>query len=355
LTSDVSTRPALEFLLPGDPQTLTGGYIYDRRILEGLAALGWQVRLHALDASFPFPNAPALEHARAQLEQIATGAVVVIDGLALGAMPKLIAQHADRLRLVALIHHPLADETGLAPLDRERLRQSERDALALVHTAIVTSRWTLRQLADRGVPVERLRVVLPGTDPAPLAIGSGHFSLSLLCVATLTPRKGHRVLFEALGQLRDRSWNLRCVGSLRRDVATVGDLQRQIADLGLTERIHLLGEVTQQTLDECYASADLFVLASYLEGYGMAHAEALSRGLPLVTTSAGAVAETVPMNAGVLVPPGDSHALARALASVMDDAGLRSELARGARHARVTLPTWPESCSAFDAELRALL
>jgi len=350
----VSTGPVLDFLLPGDPRTLTGGYIYDRRIMQGLATLGWRVTVHSLDSSFPSPTSSALEESRSTLEKLPAGSIVVIDGLALGGMPDVLREQSGRLRLVALIHHPLASETGIAPARRRRLEQSERRSLAAVDKTIVTSRWTMQQLQSYGVPSERIDVVMPGTDPAPLAHGPGTSSLNLLCVATLTPRKGHAVLFDALAELRDRDWHLYCVGSLQRDIPTVTALRGQMERLGLTERITLLGEVTQEGLAQRYAQADLFVLASYLEGYGMALAEALSRGLPLVSTSAGAIPETVPANAAILVPEGDSSALANALARVMDDPTVLKDLTRGSRIARDRLPTWNQACGQFAAVLRTL-
>lgn len=351
----MSAKPRLDFLVPGDPRTLTGGYIYDRRMLEGLKDLGWNVEVHPLDASFPFPTREALDHAEATLAELAPGGLVVIDGLALGAMPELVAKHAGRLRLVALIHHPLPDETGLETRDRERLAESERRALEHIDRVIVTSPWTMQRLAGQGVPAERIRVVMPGTDPAPLAHGSEGPPLKLLCVATLIPRKGHAVLFDALAQLATRPWQLECIGSAERDPVTAEALRRQIERLKLTSRVSLAGEVNAETLEAAYAGADLFVLASYIEGYGMAHAEALAHGLPVVTTSAGAIPQTVPAGAGILVPPGDRGALARALAQVMDDPAAREALERGAREARAKLPSWADACALFDAELRAFL
>ena len=351
----MTAEPVLEFLLPGDPQTLTGGYIYDRRITEGLGALGWRVSVRSLDASFPFPTPSALTEARTLLEGIPTGRIVVIDGLALGSMPEPLADHAERLRLVALIHHPLACETGLTSAERRRLKRSEQRSLSFVRGVFVTSHWTKEQVAGYGVDRERIHVVTPGTDPSPLAGGSGSASLQLLCVATLTPRKGHADLFDALAQLRDRSGYLRCVGSLERDLGTVGALREQITQLELTERVALLGEVTDDVLAHCYETADLFVLASHLEGYGMAHSEALSRGLPLVCTSAGAIPETVATNAALLVPEGDTAGLACALAKVMDDRSVLSDLASGARVARNNLPSWDQASARFAAGLRALL
>ena len=350
----MSAELALDFLLPGDPQTLTGGYIYDRRIMQGLAALGWRVTVHSLDSSFPSPSLFALEEARSTLEKIPIGGIVVIDGLALGGMPDLLADQAGRLRLVALIHHPLACEKGLAPERRRALEHSEERALAAVDKVIVTSGWTMKRLAGDGVAAERVHVVMPGTDPAPLAHGSGGSSLNLLCVATLTPRKGHAVLFDALSQLRDWSWHLYCVGSLQRDITTATELRAQIERLGLAGRVTLTGEVTEDVLANHYASADLFVLASYLEGYGMALAEALSRGLPLVSTSAGAIPDTVTADSAILVPEGDSGALANALAKTMDDPRVLRGLASGARIARDNLPSWEQASEQFAGALRSL-
>jgi len=350
----VSVGRALHFLLPGDPETPTGGYIYDRRIVRGLVNLGWRVTVHSLDPGFPFPTGHALDTARAVLEGIADGAPVVIDGLALGAMPELAEDHADRLGLVALIHHPLAMETGLPAGERQRLEHSEQRALAAVDRIVVTSQWTKRALVERGIPVERIGAVIPGTDPAPVARGSAGPGLNLLCVATLTPRKGHAVLIDALAGLRDRDWQLYCVGSLDRDTALVTDLRDRIEGLDLGSRISLVGEVPHDEVDRHYDHADLFVLATHLEGYGMALAEALSRGIPVISSSAGAVPDTVPADAGILVSAGDVHALRRALATVMNEPKELARLRQGAARARERLPGWEQASALFAAELGRL-
>lgn len=346
--------PELWFLLPGDPATLTGGYIYDKRIVAGLREAGWTVHLERLSASFPEPDQEALEGARAALARIPDGAAVVVDGLAFGAMPQVAEAEADRLKLIALVHHPLAEETGLSPAKQALLHGQERAALATARRVIVTSAATARGLAAYGVAPERIGVVPPGCDPAPLATGSDGPGLALVCVASLTPRKGHAVLFEALAGLLDRPWRLTCVGSRDRDPETANELEAMIARRGLSERVVLTGELGGAALDRRYHDADLAVLASFHEGYGMVLAEALARGLPVVSTTAGAIPGTVPETAGILVPPGDTAALAAALARVMDDAALRRRLAAGAREAREALPTWPEGAARFAAELEAI-
>jgi glycosyltransferase involved in cell wall biosynthesis len=342
----------LAFLLPGDLATLTGGCIYDRRIIDGLRALGWRVTVHQLDPGFPLPTAAALRQARQVLGAIADGRPAVIDGLALGAMPDLVATHADRLRIVALVHHPLALETGLTAEQAGRLKQSEEDALARARLVLVTSPATARSLvADYAVSADRIAVVEPGTDPAPLAEGSGDGVPELLCVASLTPRKGHAVLFDALSDVRDRPWRLTCAGSLERSPETAAALRARVARLGLEDRVCLVGEVRQDALAQYYRRADLFVLASWLEGYGMVLAEALAHGLPVISTTAGAIPDTVPADAGLLVPPGDRRALAAALARFLDDRATRETLAEGARQARAMLPGWDRSCALFAAAI----
>jgi glycosyltransferase involved in cell wall biosynthesis len=346
--------PELDFLLPGDPDALTGGYEYARRVVEGLRALGWNVIVHGLDASFPFPSPSALAHARSKLARIPDGATTLVDGLAFGAMPELAAAEAQRLRLVALVHHPLALETGLDAGVAEALRTSEARALATARKVVTTSAATARTLADYGVPIERTVVVEPGTDPAPLARGSNGRVIELLCVSAVVPRKGHAVLLEALAPLVDRPWRLTCVGSLARAPKTVAALRQSVAKLRLASRVRFAGEVDRVALERYYERADGFVLATFHEGYGMALAEALARGLPVVSTRAGAVPDTVPADAGLLVPPGDPVVLRAALARFLDEPELRASLAAGARAARNRLPTWAESCARLSRALEGI-
>jgi glycosyltransferase involved in cell wall biosynthesis len=342
----------LHLVLPGDPETRTGGYIYDRRILQGLGRLGWETHLHRLDDCFPEPTPAALERARAVLARIPSGDPVVIDGLAMGAMPRVTDAECRRLRIIALIHHPLAEEAGLSPRRRQALRSSERRALAGACGVVVTSRYTAGLVAELGVPPARIRVVEPGTDPAPLSRGSGGKGLQMLCVATLVRRKGHDLLFQALAGLVAREWRLVCVGSRERSPETAADLRRRLDQLRLEGRVELAGEVSPQRLADLYESSDLFVLATRFEGFGMALTEALARGLPVVSTRAGAVPGTVPEGAGLLVPPEDPGALAAALVRVMDGPDLLRRLSAGARTARAHLPTWEAACARMDRVLR---
>ncbi len=352
-----ANQSRLSLILPGDPLTQTGGYIYDRHVVEGLREIGWQVDVIPLDSSFPQPTPAARLQASAVLRSIPDGRIVVIDGLALGCLDAEIKPEAERLRIVALVHHPLALETGLDPVRARLLRLSERNALASVRRVVVTSRWTSRALAAYGVPPERIRVVEPGIaapEVPPRQEPAAVETLQLLCVATLTPRKGHAVLVNALAQLKDRKWRLRCVGSLTRDAATAAEVAQQIDQLGLKSRVELLGEVDVAMLERCYADSDVFVLASFLEGYGMVLADAIAHGLPVISTLAGAIPQTVPAGAGILVPAGNTDALKEALATVMDEPKTRERLARTAQKAAKSLPSWRDAASRFAAALADL-
>jgi glycosyltransferase involved in cell wall biosynthesis len=317
-----------------------------------LSARGWAVAVHELHDSFPFPTLLALAHAGRVLSTIHDDAIVLADGLAFGAMPEEAEREAARLRIVALVHHPLAAETGISAADAAALEASERRALATARRVVVTSRGTAAALGRYGVGEDRIDVVEPGTDPAPLAAGSGGGGLHLLCVAALAPRKGHELLFRALASIPQRRWQLTCVGSLERHPVMAETLRTLARTLNLDGQIVFAGEATAVTLPAFYEAADVFVLPTLYEGYGMAVAEALARGLPVVSTKTGAIAELVGGTAGILVAPGDVHVLAQALSSVLDDdSGVRQRLAAGARQVRDRLPTWDDAASRMEAAL----
>jgi glycosyltransferase involved in cell wall biosynthesis len=345
---------ALQFLIPGDVQSATGGYVYDRRVVAGLRALGWKVTVHPLHGSFPQPNAAALAHAADVLAGLPRDALVLVDGLALGPMAQLIEAQCQRLALVALIHLPLAAEIGLAPRVAARLQRGEQRALAHVRHVIVTSAITQRQLNARGVRLERCSIVEPGTDTAALARRRYHGRLRMLCVATVNEAKGHELLVEALAPLAHASWQLNCIGSLTRSAPTVRRLRAQLQRLGLQERVILAGEVGRDRLEQFFLASDLFVLPTRSESYCMAVAEALAHGLPVISTRTGAIPSLVGSEAGLLVEPGDGPALRRALARALADPALLPRLARGARAARARLPRWTAVSERMAAVLQRI-
>ncbi len=345
---------ALAFLVPGDLASATGGYGYDRRVIAGLQQLDWRVSVQGLDGSFPFPTGAALAHAERVFSDIPDDALVMVDGLALGAMPEVVARHAPRIRLIALVHHPLAAETGLAREAALRLEQSEHASLRSARHVVVTSEATAHALDRYDVDRDRITVVVPGTDESSLAPGSQSTVVTLLCVATLTPRKGYDLLIESLATFASLPWKLTCVGSLTRSPDTVAALLKQIDRAGLADRIALAGELTGGDLEAAFQASDLFVLATRYEGYGMVIAEALARGLPVISTSTGAIAELVGREAGLLVAPDDGAAFRDALGRVLRDPTLLASLRDGARRARDRLPRWPQSCARLSRLLEQM-
>jgi glycosyltransferase involved in cell wall biosynthesis len=345
---------AVVFVVPGPLETRTGGSIYDRRMVEGLRQRGWPVDVLELPGAFPFPSPAARAHAAEALGTVRAGTITIVDGLALGAMPHVVTHHARRLRLVALVHLPLAADVGFDRDTATGFEAGERRTLAAAALVIVTSAATLPLLTAYGLRPGGVVVVEPGTDRAPLARGSAGNAVSLLSVATLHPGKGHEILLAALSQVPHSAWRLVCAGSLTRHPPTVERVRTAARMLRLDDRVFLAGDLDSPDLADAYDRADVFVLATRQETYGMAVAEALARGLPVVSTTTGAIPRLVGEEAGLIVPAGDVPALARALTRVLADAVLRARLAEGARRARERLPDWQHASAGMAAALESL-
>jgi len=256
---------------------------------------------------------------------------------------------AQRVRVVAFAHGPLALETDLPPAAAQRAALHEAGLLSRVRGVICPSRKTAAAVEGYGISLGRIAVVPPGTTrpDRPLGVRRGPVR-ALLCVANLVPRKGHTVLVEALARIRDLDWSLTCIGSLDRDSTTARAVRSKISATGLGRRITLTGECPPQRVARAYREADAFVLPSFHEGYGMVYAEAMVHGLPVIATKAGAIPETVSSQSGLLVPPGDPQALARALRRVIAKPAFAAGLAAGSRTAGTSLPDWPQATEAWE-------
>jgi glycosyltransferase involved in cell wall biosynthesis len=315
-----------------DPATPSGGNAYDRQVCRGLAASGWTVREHAVPGAWPRPGSAERAELARVLAALPDDAVVLVDGLIASAVPDVLVPAARRLRLVVLVHLPLDDAT-------------EGAALAAASAVVTTSAWTKARLLDRyALPADRVHVATPGVDPAPQAPGSDAGS-ELLCVAAVTPHKGHDVLVEALAKVADLSWTCVCVGALSRDPGFVDRLRGRLEGYGLADRVRLAGPRTGDDLDAAYAAADLLVLASRGETYGMVVTEALARGIPVLATDANGLPEALgraPDGSlpGIFIDPGDPAALAGALRRWLREPELRRQLRRSAGARRTTLTGW---------------
>nr|WP_225839984.1 glycosyltransferase family 4 protein [Streptomyces sp. NK08204] len=360
-TAPTSLRTA-HFVMPGgvdDPAAPSGGNAYDRRVCLDLPGFGWRAERHTAPGSWPCPARDDRERLARTLAALPDDSVVLLDGLVGCAAPEIVVPEARRLRLAVLVHLPLGDETGLEPALAARLDARERDVLRAVPAVVATSDWAVRRLVSHhGLAPERVHAAAPGTDIAPLAPGTDGVS-RLLCVASVTPRKGQHRLVEALAAVRDLPWTCECVGGLGQDPAYVARVRALIAEHGLTDRLHLTGPRFGAALDATYAAADLMVLASRAETYGMAVTEALARGVPVLATAVGGLPEAlgrapdggVP---GVLVPPQEPAALAAELRRWFGGADVRRRLKSAAISRRSALDGWATTARSLAAVLHRL-
>jgi glycosyltransferase involved in cell wall biosynthesis len=337
-----------------DPARPSGGNSYDRRVCQGLAALGWTVHEHAVPDAFPRLGVAGQAALARAVERIPDGAVVLLDGLIASAAPEALVPQARRLRQVVLVHMPL----GHRPPgdDADAVRAREREVLAAAAAVVTTSAWARRRLGELyPLRADRVPVAEPGVDAAGLAPGPAAGD-ALLCVAAVTPDKGHDVLLDALATTTDLSWRCACVGSLDRDPAFADRVQRASREKGLSERVRFPGPRTGPELERAYAGADLLVLASRAETYGMVVTEALARGLPVLAAEVGGVTEALgraedSTRPGLLVAAGDPAALGAALRAWLGDAELRGRLRRAARERRSSLHGWPATTSVLAGVL----
>lgn len=345
------TRAA--FAIPGDITTLTGGYIYERRLLEGLRALGHDVLHLQLAPTFPDPSAADMADAVAQLVDLPPDRPLILDGLVFGSI-ETVGLARVQVPIIAMIHHPLALESGLTEDRRAHLFATERDNLALASHVLVPSPHTAKILArDYAVPESRITIARPGTD-RPTGPAEPVDPPLILSVGIQHPRKGHDVLLRALAKLKDLAWQATIFGSAY-DAQHAEDLGGLLDALGLTDRVKMAGKVSSDELTALYRQASIFALATRYEGYGIVFDEALSYGLPIVTCRTGAVPDTVPVDAGLLVPPKDPDQFAEALRLLLFDTEQRRGLARASHAAGLSLPTWEDTARVASQVLRSVV
>jgi glycosyltransferase involved in cell wall biosynthesis len=338
-------------IVPAPFDRVSGGYAYDRRIVAGLREAGHTVNVVELSGAHPLADDVARDAACAAWEAVAEPSRPIIDGLALPAFAGMEDALAAR-NAVALIHHPTALETGVGDAGRAALLAIEKRLLPKFARVIVTSAATGERLAaDFGVAAERIKAVVPGTDDAPRSAGSGGPTCRIISVGTLVPRKGHDVLLRALARLFDLDWQLTIAGSPDRDPVHVQSLVALADQLGIAQRVRFAGEVVDGALDALWREADLFALATHWEGYGMAVAEALKRGLPVAVCSGGAAGNLVTPESGVVCPPGDQVNLSKALRRLIFGVGLRRQMADAAWQVGQTLPSWKTQAQEFAQAL----
>jgi glycosyltransferase involved in cell wall biosynthesis len=301
------------FLQPPGGPSLGGGGAYITGLITGLREAGHDVAA-ATGTALP-PHR-----------------VAIIDGPELGAFPPDALTNA-----VGLVHR-------LGPV----ATQPERERLQRLRRVVATNEAVAIRLAEEyGVPAERITAIPPGMPNVSRSTGSGGPHCAILSVGGLTTRKGHATLLRALARLRDLDWRLTIVGEEHRDPAYAAALRGQAETSGIAARVHFAGPLLHDALEVHWRAADLFALATESEGYGIAIAEALRRGLPVAVTAGGAAADLVSPEAGVVCPVGDSDGLSKAMRRLIFDTGLRTDMAQAAWMIGQTLPDWPAQAVRF--------
>ncbi|WP_353952192.1 glycosyltransferase family 4 protein [Knoellia sp. S7-12] len=334
-----------------DPARPSGGNAYDQRVIVGLRAGGWVVCVRDAPGPGTVPHAEVTARLGAALAGIPDGAVVLLDGLVASSQPEVLVPEGRRLRLVVLVHLPLGCGDGAGQ------RVAERAVLLSASGIVVTSTWSRDWLSTTyALPHSQIRVVTPGAEPASL-VSNDPSGGRLLCVGAVTPTKGQDVLVEALAEVVDLDWTCRCVGSMAINPTFADRVRARAASAGLGDRLAFVGPRVGAALDAAYAVSDLVVVPSRTETYGMVVTEVLARGVPVVGSEVGGLPEALGATRrggrpGLLVPGGDSDALADALRRWLVDAGLRATLRRAAQERRSSLSDWAVTTDALSRVLR---
>jgi glycosyltransferase involved in cell wall biosynthesis len=316
----------LRIVVPPDVESVTGGNVYDLALARALEAAGHQVDVVSCARS-----------GLVVLLRRSGPETTLVDGLLACSEPDAIAGAA----VGVLVHMPLAWEAGSTPGRAGEVDEREGRALRAASVVIATSHWSAGYLRRRH-GIRQVAVAAPGVEAAPIATGSD--PPLLVHVAALSPTKDQLNVVAALRKLAHRAWRARLVGANDRYPGYAESVVDAVSTAGLSKRIEIPGVLKR---DNAWDGADLALLPSRAESFGLAVTEALARGVPAVVTEGGA-AEALGLTSdgrrpGIVVPPGDEAALARALGRWLDDRDCRDELRSRAIERRLTLDGWDET------------
>jgi glycosyltransferase involved in cell wall biosynthesis len=341
-------RMKLYFIIPGNIHSLTGGYLYDMKMIRGLEEQGYDVPIIGIDE--PLTCLAAIEgYCRSQFIKLPPGTCVVIDSLVLGLLHKLVREFSDRLNIVGLIHLPV---TYNILSYKMKLADYEINAMMDASSLIVTGRFMVQLLGDAGIPSEKITIVEPGTERYPRKRTYKKLPTELLCISNYSAIKAQHVLVQALEKIRHMDWSLNLYGNMQRDERYVASLRSYILRKNLEGRILLHDTIPHDQISAAFLQSDLFILPSLFESFGMVLAESLAHGIPVVTTVAGNIPYTVPPAMGVFTERGNADHLAYALNELMLDEEKYASLYRAASDYHKQARSWETAISDFESIIR---
>jgi glycosyltransferase involved in cell wall biosynthesis len=351
----------------GSLKTLSGGYLYDRVLVEYLRAQGDQVEVISLpDRSYPGRLAGNLFRPRSVGKAQLPLDILLQDEL---CHPSLIwwnrkLKGSDGVPVISIVHHLLTSEPGhhlwLAPL----YRRVELAYLRSVDGFIFNSETT-RKVVENAVGQDLDSVVSqPGADRLNPSVSDEEIiarsrtdgPLRILYLGNVIPRKGLDVLMDALLRLSENAWELTVVGSLEMDRDYSAIVKQMVGIGGFEGRIRFTGPLEDIQLVREMENHHLMALPSYYEGYGIAYLEAMGFGMPVIASDAGAAPEIITAGVdGFLIPPGDSAALADLIEGLMADRPRLAQMGCAARRRYLASPRWAESMEKIRSFLRNVM
>jgi glycosyltransferase involved in cell wall biosynthesis len=338
----------VHFLIPGDINQLTGGYIYNRKMIEGLVSKGHEVEVHNPGSDFPFPGKESLGNCRRIFSSIGRGEPIVIDSLALGPCEKIIVQFAGNNPMVGLIHLPLFMNPSFTQIEKSVFKAQESRAYKKMRFLIAVSMHTRQLIHECGIDNSSIFVVHPQAESPTRKTFYPSLPHNLLCIANYTRNKGHSTLITALAGLKSFDWVLSCYGDQTMEIEYALKLIKEVKELGLDDRISLNGPLQHQSLTEIYLQADLFILPSEYESYPMVLVESLVHGIPVIAAEAGGIPELVPDGTGYFFEPGNAGSLEKVIQKLLTQVDLYKSMSRKAAVSYTFFRPWKQSIDRFE-------
>ena len=340
----------LHLIISDEISSLTGGYIYNNHIVEGLRRQGYSIKVHTLMNDFPFPSQESIKLCRNILISIPIGEVIIFDSLVFGVIPDLLKEIKPYHPIVALMHLPLMfgdfnDESKML------LTALEFEAFNYANLIIVTSKFLKSKLQSIGIDSDRIKVVIPGVS---IYSHKTHYALKpshLLYVANYTVNKSHNLLIEALSGLKHLDWTLHCYGNVETDSACFNSLSGLVNENFLQNRIMLCKSVHGKALSSVYSSADIFIHPSSFETYGMVLSEALSHGIPVIVSKEVKRTNTVPSDMGLFFATNDTVSLRHTIEELLTDNVLYHNLCSNVSSYLSHSQSWQKTIAEFAMAL----